>query len=94
MTRDECTTFNETVNIPELRAYWGAVGDAVREVARSVPVAVLSEPVDQARLYQMLEDGSIGNERARWVPSFLEGKTKAGSCRWRSGTWRNICWVA
>jgi hypothetical protein len=76
MTRDECTTFNETVNIPELRAYWIAVGDAVREVAKSVPVAELSEPVDRARLYQMLDDGSIANERAKWVPSFLEGKTK------------------
>ena len=76
MTHDECTTFNETVNITELRAYWIAVGDTVREVAKSVPVGELSEPVDRARLYQMLEDGSIANERAKWLPSFLEGKTK------------------
>jgi hypothetical protein len=76
MTHDECTTFNETVNITELRAYWIAVGDTVREVAKSVPVGELSVPVDRARLYQMLEDGSIANERAKWLPSFLEGKTK------------------
>ena len=24
----------------------------------------------------MFDDGSIANERAKWVPSFLEGKTK------------------
>jgi len=26
---------------------------------------------------QMLHDGTIANERARWLPSFLEGKTKS-----------------
>jgi hypothetical protein len=76
MTRDECTSFNEAVNIAELRAYWVAVGQAVSEVAKSVSVAELSEPVDKTRLYQMLDDGSIGNERAQWLPSFLEGKSK------------------
>jgi len=24
----------------------------------------------------MLDDGSLANERAKWLPSFLEGKTK------------------
>jgi uncharacterized membrane protein YccF (DUF307 family) len=24
----------------------------------------------------MLDDGTIANERARWLPSFLEGKSK------------------
>lgn len=68
--------FNETINIAELRAYWIAVGEEVREVAKSVSVDELSEPVDKAHLYQMLDDGSIANERAKWLPSFLEGKTK------------------
>jgi DinB superfamily len=76
MTREECTTFNQTVNIPELRAYWIAVGQAVREVAKSISADELSEPVDKTRLYQMLDDGSIANERAKWLPSFLEGKNK------------------
>ena len=37
----------------------------------------MSQPVDRAQLYRMLEDGAIANERARWLPSFLEGKNKA-----------------
>lgn len=76
MTRDECSTFNESVDISGLRGYWEAVGDAVRHCARSVRVENLTEPVDTARLHRMLEDGTIGNERARWLPSFLEGKSK------------------
>jgi hypothetical protein len=77
MTREECTSFNQAVDVSGLRAYWSVVGDAVREVAKSVPAVELSDPVDKARLYRMLEDGSIGNERAKWLPGFLEGKTKS-----------------
>jgi DinB superfamily len=77
MTREECTIFNREVDVAGLQAYWNAVGDAVREVAKSVPAVELSDPVDTGRLHRMLEDGSIGNERAKWVPAFLEGKTKS-----------------
>ena len=76
MTRQECTAFNEAIDLAGLRAYWEAVGNAVREVARSVPISDLSKPVETRRLQQMLDDGTIANERARWLPSFLEGKTK------------------
>jgi hypothetical protein len=76
MTRQECAAFNDAVNVNEVRAYWHAVGDAVREVARSVPSSKLSEPVDTKRLQRMLQDGTIANEKAAWLPSFLEGKTK------------------
>jgi len=76
MTREECTKFNETVNVTELRAYWKAVGEAVRKVARLLPPEDLRTPVDRAQLYQMLEDGTIANEQAKWVPSFLEGKSR------------------
>jgi DinB superfamily len=77
MTRDECTRFNETVEIAGLRAYWLAVGDAVREVATSVHAGDLKEAVDKNRLYRMLEDGAIANERAKWLPAYLQGKTKS-----------------
>ena len=77
MTRDECTAFNEAVDVPALKAYWDAVGDAVREVARATPPEELSVPVDGARLHRMTEDGTLANERAMWLPSFLEGKNKA-----------------
>ena len=77
MTREECTIFNREVDVAGLQAYWNAVGDPVREVAKSVPAVELSDPVDTGRLHRMLEDGSIGNERAKWVPAFLEGKTKS-----------------
>lgn len=76
MTREECTTFNRDVNVPELRAYWAAVGDTVREVAQATPAAELNAVIDKARLCRMLEDGAIASERAKWVPSFLEGKPK------------------
>jgi hypothetical protein len=77
MTREECTAFNKDVNVPQLRAYWQAVGDAVREAARSLIPDEWSKPVDRAKLYRMLDDGTIANERAKWLPSFLEGKDKA-----------------
>jgi len=76
MTRAECTAFNEAADVAGIRAYWNAVGLAVREVARSVEAEDLSKPVDTARLQRMLHDGTIANERARWLPSFLEGKNK------------------
>jgi DinB superfamily len=76
MTREECTALNESVDVTGLRAYWDAVGNSVRDVARSLPPDELSKPVDTARLQRMLEDGTIANERARWLPGFLEGKNK------------------
>lgn len=46
MTREECTSFNQAVDVLGVRAYWEAVGNAVREVARSVPGEDLIKPVD------------------------------------------------
>ena len=40
MTREECTTFNQSVDVAALKAYWDAVGGAVRSVARSLPIGV------------------------------------------------------
>jgi hypothetical protein len=77
MTREECTAFNQSIDVAAVRAYWDAVGEAVRVVARSIPVEHLGMPVDVARLHRMKEDGTLGNERAMWLPSFLEGKNKA-----------------
>src|ERR1700676_1883348 len=76
MTREECTGFNESINVAGVREYWEAVGNAVREVARSVSASDLSKPVNTAALDRMLDDGTIANERARWLPSFLKGKNK------------------
>jgi hypothetical protein len=76
MTREECAAFNESADVAGIRAYWDAVGIAVREVARSVKSEELSKPVDTARLQRMPHDGTIANERAGWLPSFLEGKSK------------------
>jgi hypothetical protein len=77
MTREECSAFNKAVNVPEVRAYWQAVGETVRKVACGLSPDDLDKTVDRARLYGMLEDGTIANERAKWLPSFLEGKNKA-----------------
>jgi hypothetical protein len=77
MTREECTTFNQSVNVAAVKAYWDAVGDDVRAVARSLPTEDLSAPVDVNRLHRMKHDGTLANERAMWLPSFLEGKSKA-----------------
>src|SRR5215469_9799894 len=76
MTREECFAFNQAISLEGLRAYWKAVSDAVREVARSIPAGELAKPVETQRLKRMLTDGTIANERAQWLPSFLEGKTK------------------
>jgi hypothetical protein len=76
MTREECAEFNRAVDIGALRAYCDAVAEAVREVACTVPAEALREPVDSRQIHRMLEDGTIANARAAWLPSFLEGKTK------------------
>jgi hypothetical protein len=76
MTREECTEFNRAVNPGALRAYFDAVAEAVREVARALPSEDLSKPVDSGQLQRMLEDGTIANERAAWLPSFFEGKSR------------------
>jgi hypothetical protein len=77
MTREECTSFNERVNIAGVRDYWEAVGEAVRDVARSTPSDNLSQPVSTKRLQRMYDDGILTSEQARWLPGFLEVKTKS-----------------
>ena len=77
MTPDECTTFNAEVDPAGVRAYWGAVGERVQQVGRSVPSDEWSKTVEESRLSEVLGDGVIGSERARWLESFLAGKTKA-----------------
>jgi len=77
MTREECTTFNQSVDVTAVKAYWDAVGDAVCSVARSLSTEELSAPVNVDRLHRMKDDGTLANERAMWLPSFLEGKSKA-----------------
>lgn len=76
MTREECAEFNRTVNIGALHAYCNAVAEAVRQVACTIPEEALREPVDRRQIHRMLADGAIANERAAWLPSFLEGKNR------------------
>jgi len=77
MTREECSAFNRDVNVSEVRAYWLAVGEVVRETACALSADELDKTVDRTKLYRMLEDGTIANDRAKWLPCFLEGKNKA-----------------
>jgi hypothetical protein len=77
ITREECTTFNQSVDVTAVKAYWDAVGDAVCSVARSLSTEELSAPANVDRLHRMKDDGTLANERAMWLPSFLEGKSKA-----------------
>ena len=77
MTREECTELNRTVSVDGLKSYWNVVGEAVRDVARSVSSDELGKPVDSAQLQSMLTDGTIANERAKWLPGFLEGKSRS-----------------
>jgi hypothetical protein len=51
-------------------------GDAVRDVARSVPPEELAKPVDSRLVRSILEDGTMANERAKWLPGLLEGKPR------------------
>jgi len=77
MTPDECTTFNAEVDPAGVRAYWGAVSERVQQVGRSVPSDEWGKTVEESRLSEVLGDGVIGSERARWLESFLAGKTRA-----------------
>lgn len=77
MTRDECTTFNASIDVPALRDYWHAVGKQVRAVAETVPLDRWMAPVDRDRLRRMLTEGTLANERAAWLPDFLEGKPRS-----------------
>lgn len=76
MTREECAEFNQAVDVSALKAYCGAVAEAVREVACAIPAEDLRKPVESKQVHGMLEDGTIANERAKWLPSFLEGKSR------------------
>src|SRR3982074_1695030 len=76
MAREGCTALNETVELAGLRDYRDEVGNNVCDVARSVPSDELRKAVDTVQLQRMLDDGTIANERSRWLPSFLEGKNK------------------
>jgi len=76
MTREECAEFNRTVDIGALHAYCDAVAESVREVACTISAESLRESVDQQQIQRMLKDGTIGNESAAWLPSFLEGKSR------------------
>ena len=65
------------MSVDGLKSYWNVVGEAVRDVARSVSSDELGKPVDSAQLQSMLTDGTIANERAKWLPGFLEGKSRS-----------------
>ena len=77
MTPDECEAFNAQVDPAGVRAYWGAVGERVHQVGRSVSSDEWDRSVEESRLSEVLGDGVIGSERARWLESFVAGKTKA-----------------
>ena len=68
MTREECAEFNQAVDVSALKAYCGAVAEAVREVACAIPAEDLRKPVESEQVQGMLEDGTIANERAKWLP--------------------------
>lgn len=76
MSREECTAFNHVVNVAGVRDYWEAVGSEVRDVASATSSDDFNRPVDSQQLDRMLTDGTLTNERANWLPSFLKGKTK------------------
>jgi hypothetical protein len=71
MIREECTAFNEMIN---LGGQWDVVDNAVREVAQSVPTEDLEKPVETEHLQRDVAGGTMASEPARWLPSFLEGK--------------------
>jgi hypothetical protein len=73
MTADECATFNAQIDIADLQAYWEAVGQRTREVARAFDPAVLDDLVDEAHLHQTFADGVIGSDRTRWLEAFFAG---------------------
>jgi hypothetical protein len=77
MTRADCAEFNGHIQVAALREYWAAVNTRVRDVAGALTPGELSDVVDQARLREVLGQGVIGSERARWLESFLENRTKA-----------------
>ena len=77
MTADECAAFNAQVDPGAVRAYWDAVGERVRQVGRSVPSGECGKSVEESWLSEVLGDGVIGSERARWLESFVAGKTRA-----------------
>ncbi|MCH7749441.1 MAG: DinB family protein, partial [Acidobacteria bacterium] len=71
MTPDECAAFNSQVDPAGVRAYWDAVGEQVQQVGRSVPSDEWDHAVEDTRLSDVLADGVIGSERARWLESFF-----------------------
>jgi hypothetical protein len=87
MTAEECTAFNAHIDLAGLRAYWEAVGQRTREMARALAAAELGAAVDESPLRQVFAAGVVGNESARWVEQFFAGHSKAwflGFVLWHS----------
>ncbi len=77
MTRDECATFNAQVDVAGVQAYWNAVANRTCEAVQHLSPERLDEPVGEAQLRRVFDEGLIGSEGARWLEQWLANRTRA-----------------
>ena len=76
MSDEEVRAVSEQVSIPSMLAYRNAVGLRTREVVRGMRLEELDEPVDRARVEQLLAEGALV-EGARRIADFWGSEKKA-----------------
>ena len=77
MTAQEHSTFNDTVNLPAVRAYRRDVEQRTQMVLETLLSEGLDELVQETRFRQVLEAGIIGSINTSWLERFLMHRSRA-----------------
>jgi hypothetical protein len=77
MTAQEHSTFNDTVNLPAVRAYRRDVEQRNQMVVEALLSEDLDELVQETRFRQVVEAGSIGSINTPWLERFLMHRSRA-----------------
>lgn len=77
MTAQEHIAFNQTVNLPAVRAYRRDVEQRTPMVVEALLSEGLDEPVPETRFRQVLEAGMIGSINPCWLERFLMHRSRA-----------------
>lgn len=77
LTHSEAADLAARVDLTELRAYWGQVGEQTKSAVQTMSTDVLEQMVGDERLKAATADGACSNPRAPWLAPFFTGHTGA-----------------
>ncbi|HEU4797278.1 MAG TPA: DinB family protein [bacterium] len=81
MTDEEVEALSRAIDLPNLRAYRGAVGRRTQDIARELPDPEWDQTVDAAIVRDAAAQGAFTPE-SEWVARFWEGKSKGWFLYW------------